>query len=119
MDPSLPDVIVVGKADEAREAVTLDDLIVGFRTRYVDNDWPGVSIDPTNFDDSHANHRVRLSPGLQNTDFGFTLFDADYRLYRGSGSRGFNVPPLTAKGESFKRSRWLPPRAGTRKILSL
>ncbi|MCA2504877.1 MAG: tetratricopeptide repeat protein [Microcystis sp. M54BS1] len=83
------DVLLVGKYNPKREPITLDDLAVALRSRFVYGKWPLVSIDPT----EQQKHLptvselkqsepqvVRFEGGLEQTQFGADFLDADYRL---------------------------------------
>jgi tetratricopeptide (TPR) repeat protein len=79
-DSTAGDLILVGKREEGRVALTLDDLVVALRARFRYNEWPLVSIDPTPDTEKTQMQHVRFEGGIEDTAFGQALFDADYRL---------------------------------------
>ena len=74
------DVILVGKRDPDRSILTLDDFVVALRARFIHGKWPLVSIDPTPETKKTDMQMVRFEGGIEDTQFGEDLFDADYRL---------------------------------------
>ena len=74
------DLILVGEKDETRAALTLDDLAVALRARFRYNEWPLVSIDPTPDTKKTEMQHVRFEGGIEDTEFGKSLYEADYRL---------------------------------------
>jgi len=79
-DEKNQDLILVGTHEDGRAEITLDDLVVALRTRFRYGEWPLVSIDPTPDTPKTQMQFVRFEGGIQNTAFGQSLFDADYRL---------------------------------------
>jgi hypothetical protein len=79
-DKALNDVIIVGIRDYEKATLTLDDFVVALRARFIYNRWPLVSIDPMKGSDSMKMQTVRFEGGIQNTQFGQDLFEADYTL---------------------------------------
>jgi tetratricopeptide (TPR) repeat protein len=87
VDPDTGDAIVVGQYQPGRQRLTLDDLVVALRARFVHAEWPVVSIDPPAWLREQEGgrtgtvyHQVRFEGGVGATGFGYTLFDADYLL---------------------------------------
>lgn len=74
------DVILVGERSPNRAILTLDDFIVALRAKHVYGKWPSVSIDPTPETEETQMQTVRYEGGIENTQFGQDLFEADYRL---------------------------------------
>ena len=74
------DVILVGEKDPDRSTLTLDDFVVALRARFIHGKWPLVSIDPTEETKKTEMQIVRFEGGIQNSQFGKDLFDADYKL---------------------------------------
>jgi len=74
------DLILVGQQDPKRPILTLDDFVVALRSRFLYNEWPVVSIDPTPETKKTKMQRVRYEGGVENTAFGLDMFDADLRL---------------------------------------
>ncbi len=74
------DVILVGQRDPKRPMLTLDDFAVALRARFVNNQWPLVSIDPTPDSKKTNMQLVRYEGGIKDTQFGLDMFDADLRL---------------------------------------
>ncbi len=79
-DREARDIIIVGKHEPKRAVVTLDDLVVVLRARFVHSKWPLVSIDPTPDTEKTNMQHVRFEGGIEDTQFGEDLFDADFRL---------------------------------------
>jgi tetratricopeptide (TPR) repeat protein len=78
-DPKTGDIILVGKHAIGRAPLTLDDFVVALRARFIHREWPAVSIDPP----ASQNRReqiVRFEGGIENTQFGADLINADYQL---------------------------------------
>jgi len=74
------DPIIVGERILNRAPLTLDDLVVALRSRLVRAEWPEVSIDPTLQTEKTKMQVVRFEGGVENTQFGLDLFEADLRL---------------------------------------
>jgi len=89
------DLILVGKYDPERQPLTLDDFAVAVRARFIHGKWPLLSIDPTEPTQATVMQTVRTEGGIEDTQFGADLFDADYRLKRiGMGLLAAAVPGL-------------------------
>ena len=98
-DKESKDMILVGKYDPDRQPITLDDFVVALRARFIHGTWPVVSIDPTEKTKTTSMQNVRFEGGIENTQFGQDLLEADYRLKRiGMG--------LLASGISHFKSYW-------------
>ncbi|MBM4093259.1 MAG: tetratricopeptide repeat protein, partial [Planctomycetes bacterium] len=80
VDPKTGDAIVVGQYVPGCQRLTLDDLAVTLRARFVHGQWPVVSIDPPATRQEPAYHNVRFEGGVRDTAFGLTLYEADYLL---------------------------------------
>ncbi len=94
-DRDAKDLILVGRREEGRAPLTLDDLAVALRARFRYNQWPLVSIDPTKETQKTEMQVVRFEGGIEETQFGEDLFDADYRLKRiGMGLLPSGIPGL-------------------------
>ena len=94
-DRKTGDVILVGQRDPKRAKLTLDDFVVALRARFIYRKWPLVSIDPTPQTKETNMQIVRFEGGIEDTQFGQALFDADYRLKRiGMGLLSPGVPGL-------------------------
>lgn len=76
------DLIVVGHHDPEREPLTIDDLAIALRSRFVHHEWPLVSIDAPADVLSARTQSVRFEGGIENTQFGADLLDADFRMKR-------------------------------------
>ncbi|MDO8721164.1 MAG: tetratricopeptide repeat protein [Syntrophales bacterium] len=74
------DVILVGERNKDRAILTLDDFVVALRAKFIHGKWPLVSIDPTKDTKNIQMQIVRFEGGIEDTQFGEDLFDADYRL---------------------------------------
>jgi len=73
------DVIIFGKKGD--NVLTLDDFVVALRCATFSNEPPGVTIDPrVTAADPYKIQDVRFFGPVENTYFGYTLFDADYLL---------------------------------------
>jgi len=79
-DTSNNDIIIVGKHICNRSSLTLDDLVIALRSRFVLCEWPLVSIDPAQGLDKVNLQKVRYEGGIAGTQFGADLFKADYTL---------------------------------------
>jgi len=79
-DVDTGDIILVGKRDTSRVALTLDDFVVALRARFIYNEWPAVSIDPVKDTEKTGLQVVRYEGGIENTQYGNDLFVADYKL---------------------------------------
>jgi tetratricopeptide (TPR) repeat protein len=79
-DRKTGDAIIVGERDPNRAILTLDDFVVALRARFIYGKWPLVSIDPTEETKKTDMQIVRFEGGIEDTQFGEDLFDADYRL---------------------------------------
>ncbi len=89
------DLIVVGHHDPEREPLTIDDLAIALRSRFVHHEWPLVSIDAPPDVLSARTQSVRFEGGIENTQFGADLLDADFRMKRFSmGLEKTGVPGL-------------------------
>jgi tetratricopeptide (TPR) repeat protein len=80
IDQTTKDIILVGKYNSEREPITLDDLAVALRSRFVHGKWPLVSIDPDGDPKQKLPQIVRFEGGIQQTQFGADFLDADYRM---------------------------------------
>jgi tetratricopeptide (TPR) repeat protein len=81
-DPQTKDLILIGERRRGGPQLTLDDFVVALRSRLVRRDWPGVSIDPTTNTARTGQLNVRLEGGIEASQFGKDLFEADYLLKR-------------------------------------
>lgn len=79
-DSANQDLIIVGRHDPSRQPLTLDDLVVALRACLVHKTWPLVSIDPDEHTHKTGQQKVRFEGGIENTQFGADLLDADYRM---------------------------------------
>lgn len=94
-DRKTGDVILVGQRDPDRAILTLDDFVVALRARFIHGKWPLVSIDPTPETEKTQMQVVRFEGGIEDTQFGQDLFDADYCLKQiGMGLLPPGVPGL-------------------------
>ena len=106
-DRKTGDVILVGQRDPERAPLTLDDFVVALRARFIYGKWPVVSIDPTEETKRTNMQIVRFEGGIEDTQFGKDLFDADYRLKRiGMGLLSPGIPGLETYWDiSMKRAK--------------
>jgi tetratricopeptide (TPR) repeat protein len=79
-DKKSGDLILVGHHQDKRAPLTLDDLVVAMRARLRYHEWPLVSIDPLPNSEQTGIQHVRWEGHVENTDFGLTMFAADFRL---------------------------------------
>lgn len=94
-DRKTGDIILVGERDIDRAILTLDDFVVALRARFIHGKWPLVSIDPTEETKKTEMQIVRFEGGIEDTQFGEDLFDADYRLKKiGMGLLEAGLPGL-------------------------
>lgn len=91
-DRQTGDIILVGERILERAVLTLDDFVVALRARFILAKWPLGIIDPIEETEIQI---VRLEGGIEDTQFGEDLFDANYRLKRmGIGLLSSGVPGL-------------------------
>lgn len=96
-DEDAGDLILVGRHVAERAPLTLDDLVVALRARFLYGEWPLVSIDPIPETEKTQLQEVRYEGRIAHTAFGQGMFDADYHLKRLSmglverGIRGFRT----------------------------
>ncbi len=74
------DWIIVGQAVDGHPPVTLDDFIVAMRAVFVRNKSPLVSIDATTETESTHQQIVRFEGGVENTQLGKDMLEADVLL---------------------------------------
>ena len=79
-DPSCNDVIVIGHYVATLQPLTLDDLVVAVRARFLHGEWPLVSLDPIGSPREMGDLRVRFEGGIRGTQFGADLLAADWSL---------------------------------------
>jgi tetratricopeptide (TPR) repeat protein len=103
VDPETGDAIVVGQYIPGRERLTLDDLVVALRARFVHGQWPVVSIDPPPQPTTPPLHNVRFEGGVADTAFGYALYDADYLLKQ----LGLGKVPMGVKSVRSSWDLWL------------
>ncbi len=81
---SLGDVIVVGESDPNSPCISLNLLITALKTRNKINstvgDDPGVSIEPFDKSSDMDIQKVRYTGGIEGTDYGRIVFEADLLL---------------------------------------
>ncbi|MCR4321534.1 MAG: tetratricopeptide repeat protein [Candidatus Brocadiaceae bacterium] len=109
-DRKTGDVILVGQRDPERAILTLDDFVVALRARFIHGKWPLVSIDPTPETEKTQMQVVRFEGGIEDTQFGQNLFEADYKLKQiGMGLIPSGVPGLKTNWElSFEEAKKNP-----------
>jgi tetratricopeptide (TPR) repeat protein len=99
-DRKTQDMILVGERDPKRPILTLDDLAVALRARFIYSQFPLVSIDPTPDTKKTNMQHVRYEGGIENTQFGLDMFDADLRLKKiGQGELESGAPGLKSTWE--------------------
>jgi len=117
-DRQTQDLILVGKYDPERQPLTLDDFAVALRARFIHGKWPLVSIDPTEETKRTGMQTVRFEGGIEDTQFGADLFDADYRLKQiGMGLRPAGVAAVRTYWD-LDRERATTRRGGSSQISS-
>jgi hypothetical protein len=94
IDKDRGDWIIVGERDVNSSILTLDDLVVALRARFLHADAdPGVTIDPQSSDPSiklgdprlfkfATSQKVRFFGGIQKTHFGQVCYEADWLMKR-------------------------------------
>ncbi len=104
VDRASEDIILIGHAEEGDAPLTLDDLVVALRARMIEGKWPVVSIDPVPGKPWQEGNpqTVRFEGGIQNTQFGADLLDADHRLKR----MALGVLPTGVTGLTSLFERW-------------
>jgi lipoprotein NlpI len=89
------DWILIGERDAKSPVLTLDDLVVGIRARFLHGPHdPGVTIDPRGGPEGATVQDVKFFGGVQNTAFGRTCFDADWLMKK----IGMKLEPLPVQG---------------------
>ena len=116
-DKKTGDAILVGERDPGRSTLTLDDVVVALRARFIYGKWPLVSIDPVPENEITGKQVVRYRGGIEDTQFGKDLFDADFTLKKigmgllPSGIPGFKTyRDLNMEGAKEGNSRRIPSR---------
>ncbi|WP_447963711.1 tetratricopeptide repeat protein [Nitrospira sp. Ecomares 2.1] len=100
------DTILIGKYDPKCQPITLDDFVVALKARFIHGQWPMVSLDPTEDSPQTGRQNVRFEGGIENTQFGADLLDADHRLKRMTmGYLRMGVPGLKSIWELDKERR--------------
>jgi len=79
-DAKRGDLILVGRHETGRAAITLDDLVVALRAEWRYDEWPLARMDVTPDTGKTQRHSVRFEGGIHETAFGQSLFDASCRL---------------------------------------
>ncbi|MBU0717089.1 MAG: hypothetical protein KJ749_02480, partial [Planctomycetes bacterium] len=79
-DVASEDIVLVGRAMDGLPESRLDDLVVALRSRLVLDEWPAVSIDPTDRTSSNRKQAVTFSGGLDGTSFGRDFLHCDVVL---------------------------------------
>jgi len=94
------DTIIVGKYEANRQPLTLDDFVVALKARFIHGKWPLVSIDPSS-EPQNDMQQIRFEGGIEDTQFGQDLFDADYQLKQmGMGLLPIGVPAVKSYWET-------------------
>lgn len=82
-DGETSDWILIGERNPKTPPITLDDLAVAVRARFLYGPKdPSVTIDPRGTPDGATIQDVRFFGGIQNTAFGQTCFEADWLMKR-------------------------------------
>lgn len=79
-DPERADLILLGVIVPGEPALSLDDFVVALRARLVCGRWPEVSIDKTSETPQTRLQKVRMEGGIEGTQYGKDLVDADVIL---------------------------------------
>jgi hypothetical protein len=74
------DIVLVGRVVEGQPHVGLDDLVIAMRARLVHDQWPTVSIDPTEQTALTGLQKVVFAGGIEGTQFGKDFLDSDIFL---------------------------------------
>jgi tetratricopeptide (TPR) repeat protein len=110
-DRETQDVILVGQYTPDRPWLTLDDFAVALRARLLHGAWPTVSIDSTEYTARTGMQRVRFEGGIEETQFGADLFEADYRLKQlAIGLLPLGIPGLMSSWERGEESLKTSPK---------
>lgn len=81
IDAESGDWILVGERDKKSAILTLDDLVVALRARFVHGSRdPGVTIDPRGETEAAIKQDVRFFGGIENTQFGQVCYEADWLM---------------------------------------
>ncbi|OHB67578.1 MAG: hypothetical protein A2Y77_10000 [Planctomycetes bacterium RBG_13_62_9] len=81
-DAAHDDLILVGMAARELPGISLDDLVVALRARLVHDEWPLVSIDPTEHSEESRIQKVSFDGHIGATAFGRDFLEADVLLKR-------------------------------------
>jgi hypothetical protein len=76
------DIILFGLVNRSLPEATLSDLVTALRARILYDDWPLVSIDPTQDTETTKLQSVRFDGHLENTTYGRSFLDSDITLKR-------------------------------------
>ncbi|MCD4679866.1 MAG: hypothetical protein K8S00_05710 [Bacteroidales bacterium] len=91
-DTDNEDIILVGKKEAGQKPIHYDDWVVATRAILKNRQDPGVSIDRTKDTDVTKMQKVRFEGGLEDTQFGQDLLDADIILKRlGLGTQSAEI----------------------------
>jgi hypothetical protein len=100
--PGAPDIILVGKVIPFLPPLTMDDLVTGLKARLEYNEWPLVSIDPTNAPGMTNQQVVRLVGHLQDTPWGAYFVWADVALKKICLHLLDNEPPVRSYRDYYE-----------------
>ena len=76
-DPHNQDIILVGKNEDGQKPIHHDDWVVAVRAILKNQRDPAVSIDYTNETDKTGLQKVRFEGGIEDTQFGQDLYQAE------------------------------------------
>jgi len=80
VDESTGDIIIVGKVNSDEAEIELNDLVIALRSMFVYEQWPLVSIDRTAETERTMQQVVRFEGGVENTEYGLEMLEADVIL---------------------------------------
>ncbi|MBI1902674.1 MAG: DUF1598 domain-containing protein [Planctomycetia bacterium] len=99
LDPQRGDVLLLGRRVAGAPPIELDDLIVGLRAAWKDNQVPACSLDPDP-DNFGGPQWVRVHGVAEDSGFARTMLDADYKMKRVLfGVERVNVPGYVTEKE--------------------
>ncbi len=110
------DILILGRPDPSSEPLEIDDLIVGLRAVWKENETPLVSLDPDPAN-IEGDPRVRIQGLPADSAFALTMLDADYAMKKiMAGIEPVDVPgyrtlkdTLSQTSRTFMSRFWLYP----------
>ncbi len=102
-DQNLDRIVFVGKKNTTLPEFDKDDLAVAIKGVIFNKKIPAVSIEDDPSDPDGPNKKVYYYGGIENTNFGKVLFDADVKLKKYVIGYDENQQPITSSVPGYKR----------------